>query len=339
MRVAMILAAVLALAVPAAAAAQTPGGQTSEDWGSRATQARLLVEQERYAEAEPLLRDLIERIRAEDRSARAPTPGLADALEGLAQLLVETGRGERADALLDQALELRRARSRPGDPDLVATELALVDRRLDQHRWEEAYIAADAVISQATPVLGADHPLVLRAQALKAAAVMDFEGLGEDRWLDATMPLSDALELARTRHPQNHQLEYMLQAAMSEILLRVGQTSEALPMVQNLLDILDTDPLIRGAGERRRQRARLGEMLMRERFLQDSLIFLRDAGEETIEERNSLAGATDLRAALPFKTFVEAAWLRETDPEFGLTSTTELYRYRPCEFIGTCDIQ
>lgn len=286
-----------------------------------------MVRPEEEAAAERRLREALERagdsgdVRARSRAARA-----------LADHLSLTGRVERAAALLADMAVVDAALGR-GDRDHLTTEYRLSELWLKLGRGDEAIDRIEDAGQRAVDNLGPADPLTLRMMAFWALAYMDQtpdEGRGE--FLRATEVLGDAYETARTRHPDDPALMFDILSAYAEVLLKLQHTSMALPAVQDMVELMDRqqagDP-----GQQRRMRARLGMMVLEERFVQDALIILRQAAGEIIAARDTRSAQAELREASPFRAMVQGAWVRSFDPEFGLHNDASLNRYDP-ELMG-----
>ena len=278
------------------------------------------------AETERRLRQEVERaslvgdVRAQSRASRA-----------LAEHLALTGRTARAaDLLADMAVI--DAVLGEGDRDHLTTEYRLAQLELEAGRGAGAFARAARVRDAAETSLGPNDPLTLRLQAVWALAYADqnpFDGDGD--FLDATLTMADAHTIVRTMHPDDAALRFDILSAYAEVLLAVDHTSLALGALEDMVTLMERE-LAGDPGQRRRVRARLGTLVMKERFVQDALIILRLSAEEIIAARDTRAGMAELREASPFRAIVESAWIRSFDSEFGLTNDAELYRYEPAPF-------
>lgn len=282
------------------------------------------------AETERRLRQEVERaslvgdVRSQSRASRA-----------LAEHLALTGRTARAADLLADMAVIDAALGE-GDRDHLTTEYRLAQLELKAGRGAGAFARAARTRDAAETSLGPNDPLTLRLQAVWALAYADqnpFDGDGD--FLDATLTMADAHAIVRTMHPDDAALRFDILSAYAEVLLAVDHTSLALPALQDMVTLMEQD-LAGDPGQRRRVRARLGVMLMEERFVQDALIILRRSAEEIIAARDTRAGMAELREASPFRAIVESAWIRGFDPEFGLANDADLYRYEPAP-LGAFD--
>lgn len=282
------------------------------------------------AETERRLRQEVENagvtgdVRVQSRATRA-----------LADHLALTGRAERAAALLADMAVIDAALGE-GDRDHLMTEYRLAQLELEVRRGADAFARAARARDAAETSLGPNDPLTLRLHAVWALAYADqnpFDGDGD--FLDATLTMADAHHIVRTAHPDDAALRFDILSAYAEVLLAVDHTSLALPALQDMVTLMEQD-LAGDPGQRRRVRARLGVMLMQERFVQDALIILRRSAEEIIAARDTRAGMAELREASPFRAIIESAWIRSFDPEFGMANDAELSRYEPAA-LGAFD--
>jgi len=90
----------------------------------------------------------------------------AELLHTLGGLHQELGRLERADSLLQVALDRRRALHGPDHPDVARTEVAIGDLRLDQARLEEAERWVRRGLEGLETRLPADHAFVTEAMTV-----------------------------------------------------------------------------------------------------------------------------------------------------------------------------
>ena len=268
----------------------------------------------------------------ENASATGDVRAQSRATRALADHLALTGRTERAAAILAD-MSVIDATLGVGDRDHLTTEYRLAELELGLGRGGQAEIRAEAARRAADMTLGPDDPLALRVKALWALAFMDqTEDDGDGDFLDATFALGEAYEAAAARHPDDAALKFDILSAYAEVLLRLEHTSGALPAVQDMVELMDRE-LAGDPGQRRRVRARLGIMVLEERFVQDALIILRQAAQEVIAARDTRSAQAELREAAPFRAMVLGAWIRSFDPEFGLANAANLNRYDP-ELMG-----
>lgn len=318
-----------AVAAFALAASMTVDAYALETAWATVPQAMAAVSSDE-AETERLLRQEVERasltgdVRSQSRASRA-----------LAEHLALTGRTARAADLLADMAVIDAALG-DGDRDHLTTEYRLAQLELKVGRGADAFARVARARDAAETSLGPNDPLTLRLHAVWALAYADqnpFDGDGD--FLDATLTMADAHNIVRTTHPDDAALRFDILSAYAEVLLAVDHTSLALPAVQDMVTLMEQD-LAGDPGQRRRVRARLGVMLMQERYVQDALITLRQSAEEIIAARDTRAGMAELREASPFRAMVESAWIRSFDPEFGLANDAELSRYEPAP-LGSFD--
>ena len=255
------------------------------------------------------------------------------AARALADHLALTGRSARAAALLEDMAVIEAERLGAGDRDHLITEHRLAELWLTIGRAADARSKIEDAGRRAERALGVDDPLTLRLKALWAVAFMKTTpDTGTGEFMDATDAVSEAYETARTAHADDPALKFDILSAYAEVLLMLKHTSMALPAVQDMVELMDQE-LAGDPGQRRRIRARLGIMVLEERFVRDALIILRQAAGEVIDSRDTRSAQAELRQAAPFRALVEGAWIRSFDPEFGLRNDANLNRYDP-ELMG-----
>ena len=316
-----VAAFVLATSMPTAVDAHV-----LEAAGAADSQAAAAVSSDE-AETERRLRQEVERaslvgdVRSQSRASRA-----------LAEHLALTGRTARAADLLADMAVIDAALGE-GDRDHLTTEYRLAQLELKAGRGAGAFARAARTRDAAETSLGPNDPLTLRLQAVWALAYADqnpFDGDGD--FLDATLTMADAHTIVRTMHPDDAALRFDILSAYAEVLLMLKHTSMALPAVQDMVELMDQE-LAGDPGQRRRIRARLGAMVLEERFVRDALIILRQASADMIAARDTRSAQAELREGSPFRAMVQGAWIRSFDPEFGLRNDANLNRYAP-ELMG-----
>ena len=314
---ATVVAAVMTiLASPVAAESQATNSVAAVETNEEAVERRLRAAVEQASESGD--------VRAQSRAARA-----------LADHLHMTGRASRGAALLAD-MAVVDAVLGDGDRDHLTTEYKLAQLELEVGRGAEAFARAASARDAAETFLGPSDPLTLRLHAVWALAYADqnpFDGDGD--FLDVTLTMADAHQAARTAHPDDAALRFDILSAYAEALLAVDHPSFALGALQDMVTLMEQD-LAGDPGQRRRVRARLGTLVMKERFVQDALIILRQSAEEIIAARDTRTGMAELREGSPFRAIVESAWIRSFDPQFGLANDAELNRYEPGE-LGAFD--
>ena len=270
------------------------------------------------------LRDAVETaaqvgdVRAQSRAARA-----------LADHLALTGRADRGAALLADMAVIDAQALGAGDRDHLITEYRLAELWLATGRNAQALARIETAGQGAERALGADDPLTLRLKALWAVAFLKTHpDDGTGGFLDATDAVGGAYETAKAAHSDDPALMFDILSAYAEVLLMLEHTSMALPAVQDMVELMDQE-LAGDPGQRRRMRARLGMMVLEERFVRDALIILRQASQEVIAARDTRSAQAELRQAAPFRAMVEGAWIRSFDREFGLANDANLNRYDP----------
>lgn len=307
-----ILIGALALSPGSVAVAQDRPAAVAPD--EAATERALRLDVERAS----LARD----VRAQSRAARA-----------LADHLALTGRADRAAALLEDMAVIDAGALGDGDRDHLTTEYRLAELWLATGRDAEARARIEAAGLRAERSLGAGDPLTLRLKALWAVAFMKTTpDTGTGDFMDATGAVGEAYEAARTAYPDDPALRFDILSAYAEVLLMLKHTSMALPAVQDMVELMDQE-LAGDPGQRRRIRARLGVMVLEERFVRDALIILRQASADMIAARDTRSAQAELREGSPFRAMVQGAWIRSFDPEFGLRNDANLNRYDP-ELMG-----
>ncbi len=150
--------------------------------------SRVLRRQGELAAAERIARDVL--------AAAAQHPDDwrlgAEARSRLADVLIDLRKGEEAEPLTREALELQRANLGPAHPEVLAAmslHFLAVDAQL---RFDEGLVLAKELALTAEQVYGPDHPLTARAHN---SVAMAHDRLGHDR--DALPEVERALAIDR----------------------------------------------------------------------------------------------------------------------------------------------
>jgi serine/threonine-protein kinase len=181
----------------------------------------LLSRQERFAEAEPLLR---EALRIQDRANGRNHPRTITAMTNLGQMLRDAGRYDEAEALLRQGLELRQQVLDADDRFVGESKAALGVLFTDRGNPADL-IAADSMLRSALRIyrgsVGERHPAVAYVLHAQGVLAMSRGELAEaERGLRASLDLRRELELTAPRET----IESMTQLAA---VLRLSGKGEA----------------------------------------------------------------------------------------------------------------
>ncbi len=197
--------------------------------------AQLYWAQDRYAEAEPLLRrslDIIERARGHQDN------NVAVALDSLANLYSAQGHYAEAEPLFRRSLAIREKESQRDNPDDAGVSNALNSLArlyVAQGRTAEAEPLFDRSVSIREKVFGTDHREV-------AAALTNQAGLYHDQGRDAEAErlYRRSLDILEKRLPPGH---HHLGAVLHNLALLYkdqGRFAEAEPLFKRSLGIFET---------------------------------------------------------------------------------------------------
>ena len=155
----------------------------------------------------------------------------ADLFATLGLMYGRLGQLERADALLQRALDQHRALRGPGDASVVGDLVALGRHRLDQSRAEEAERLVREAVALARRALPQSHPAI--ADALVALGAV----LNERGQLDASVAaLQEAIALRSRPGVPPLDLAGAL-AQLTDTQLAAGRYPEAEPLNERALEI------------------------------------------------------------------------------------------------------
>ncbi len=228
-------------------------------------------------------------------SAAPPSPGVAEAINGLGLTLRANGRGAEGEALLAQALELRRGvvERQPSDSARLALAQSLGNLAavaLDAQKAEEA----DRLLTEAWQleeplmVVGGDHPR--RAVQLANLAALLYRN-GD--FLSAADRLSQTVAIRRRVLPASHPDLAVALSSFASLELELGRYEEAVAAASEAVEILqavgpsaDLAHALLALGNGQRERGDLGtaeSALGRSRELYQQLL-----GEEDFFTANAL---------------------------------------------------
>jgi serine/threonine-protein kinase PknG len=200
-------------------------GPAELEAGSRSAQARWLIERGRVAEAEPILRQLVEKRSRADPRAVTASANLAVALRGL-------GRPDEARRLYDRLpwSEL----TNPTDSLLLRANFAAILHDLGETE-RAAELLRDA-LNQSETALGPAHPGVISARGDHAVALRTLGRLDE-----AEAEARTALDAANRHLPTESQEIPRLKANLAAIRRERGALDEAEDLLRSALtDASDT---------------------------------------------------------------------------------------------------
>lgn len=190
---------------------------------------RLLGDRGKYAEAESVGREVLDRFREHFGESHQK---VADALVALAHLRHDQGDFVQAELLFRQAMEIVRKLKGDEHPDLASILSELAPVLVDENKLEEAESVVRDALSIRTRVLGSRHPQV--AESFDAlGTVLQYRG----RIAAAEPFYLQALEIRRVIYPAEHPLIAQTLNNYAAVLERRGLIDAAEPLFREALAI------------------------------------------------------------------------------------------------------
>jgi len=197
--------------------------------------AQLYWAQDRYAEAEPLLRrslDIIEKTRGRQDN------NVAAALDSLAKLYSAQGRYGEAEPLFRRSLAIREIEAQRDNPDDAGVSIALdslAQIYVAQGRTAEAEPLFERSVSLREKVFGSDHREVAAALTNQAGLYHD---LGRDA--EAERLYLRSLDIFEKRLPPEHHHLGAVLHNLARLYKDQGRYAEAEPLFKRSLGIFET---------------------------------------------------------------------------------------------------
>ncbi|HEY7090093.1 MAG TPA: tetratricopeptide repeat protein [Tepidisphaeraceae bacterium] len=188
----------------------------------------LLVDEGKFAEAEPIAREAL----AIARAQAADRVQLARSLENLGVVLINEQKPDEAESPCRESLDLFRKESPSGSPDVanVTNTLAIVS--IAQRKLPEAEVLLRDAMEMRRRFLPDGHPE--RAQTLlNLAAVLSDQG----KYAEAEPPCREALDVLRKRMPADHPVIASCMGNLGSILQNQGKLDEAEPLLRDAVAI------------------------------------------------------------------------------------------------------
>ncbi|MEO0649150.1 MAG: serine/threonine-protein kinase [Planctomycetota bacterium] len=174
-----------------------------------------------FVAAEEVLRERVTRVEEAGLPAEVTVRSLGD----LAVPVIQLGRMEEAEALLQRAVDL--ASGTP--PPTILQKLGVCFLR--QGRIEESSATLEQAVAGYTQAFGDTHPETLQVKENLASAYAN-----AGRYEEAVVLLSETLELRLERPPSETQSTAYVEIFLGDLLLELGRVEEALVQMRSAAD-------------------------------------------------------------------------------------------------------
>jgi len=175
---------------------EASSGTNSTDYARSLERLAIVYKDEKkYAEAEPLL----QKAKAIIAKQLPDHPYLGDVLVDQAELFIDQGKYDDADALLQQAIKIRKAAFGSEHPDVAECLIDIAYVKAQQNKLDEAEAAYKRALAIDLKTIGEEHPNYARAVSLLGLLYASMHNNDE-----AEARLTEALRLREKILPPEH---------------------------------------------------------------------------------------------------------------------------------------
>jgi tetratricopeptide (TPR) repeat protein len=226
---------------------ETLGPEHADTIRSMNSLALLMFSESRFAEAEPLCRELLDSVRS---TSGEDHPKTLTAMSNLAHLLAAQDKHSEAEPLYRQALEGRRRLLGNDHPKTLALTRSLASLLVEVDNSAEAELLYRRALDGTRRALGAGHADTL-------ATMNDLASLleGQNRIAEAEPLFREAATTARASLPEGHWLTAIAESGLGACLAARGKYDQAEPLLLDAHTVInavlgENDDLTVRAGKR-----------------------------------------------------------------------------------------